>query len=492
MDPDESHDLRQFGYEQVLLRQLGGFSSFALAFSLISVFTGVFANFGHGLRQVGGAVIWSWLIVLVGQTLVALVLAELATRMPLSGYGYQWTSRLVNPHLGFFVGWLLTLQFLTGFPGISATLATELGSLVGPEATQPAVRTAVTLGIIAVVVVIHLAGIRLASLINDVGAWTELVGVAAVSCLLIGLAFVRHADVGVLASTVTAAGGQPAGLGAWALSLLLGAWCLTGFEAAADLAEETRQPRRVVPRAILASLLSAGVAGGLLIVGVVLNAPDLDAARAAPHPLPLILSATLGERGSRIVLAVGGVAIFACALASMAGASRLLFAMGRDRMLPAAGLLAAVDPVRRSPRNAILFIWLLSSAVVLALPTLDVITQISAVAGYVGYAGIVAAALWAPAGRGTGSSPLEPLRPWIAAAALVWTVGVVLALTVPPLPIPGIATLHLPAISSAIGLAVGLAVYLGCIRGRILAGTAGPPAGPGTARRRLDGARDDG
>lgn len=137
MDPDESHDLRQFGYEQVLLRQLGGFSSFALAFSLISVFTGVFANFGHGLRQVGGAVIWSWLIVLVGQTLVALVLAELATRMPLSGYGYQWTSRLVNPHLGFFVGWLLTLQFLTGFPGISATLATELGSLVGPEATQP-------------------------------------------------------------------------------------------------------------------------------------------------------------------------------------------------------------------------------------------------------------------------------------------------------------------------------------------------------------------
>jgi amino acid transporter len=151
--------------------------------------------------------------------------------------------------------------------------------------------------------------------------------------------------------------------------------------------------------------------------------------------------------------------------------------MGRDRMLPAAGLLAAVDPARRSPRNAIIFIWLLSSAVVLALPSLDVITQISAVAGYVGYAGIVAAALWAPAERRAGS-PTGLLSHWIAAAALVWTLGVVAALTVPPLSIPGVATQHLPAISSAIGLAVGAAVYFGCIRARILARTAGPPAGP--------------
>jgi amino acid transporter len=234
-----------------------------------------------------------------------------------------------------------------------------------------------------------------------------------------------------------------------------------------------------VPRAILASLLGAGVVGALLITGIVLNAPDLDAARSAPHPLPEILVATLGQRGWTLVLTVGGVSIFACALASMAGASRLLFAMGRDHMLPGARLLAAIDPGRGSPRNAILFIWLLSSLVVLALPTLDVITQISAVAGYVGYAGIVAAALWAPAVAASGGSRLAWLRRWIAAAALVWTLAVVAALTIPPVEIPGVATLHLPAISSAVGLAVGSAVYLGCIRGRILAGIAGPPTSLG-------------
>jgi len=151
--------------------------------------------------------------------------------------------------------------------------------------------------------------------------------------------------------------------------------------------------------------------------------------------------------------------------------------MARDRMLPGSQLLAAVDPGRGSPRNAILFIWLLASAVVLALPTLDVVTQISAVAGYVGYAGIVTAALRAPAPPDAAGFSLGSLRPVIGGLALAWTLAVVAALTVVPLPVPGVATRHLPAISSAAGLTVGLAVYFGCIRGRILAGTAGPPPG---------------
>lgn len=475
VERSDADDLRQFGYAQDLVRQIGGFSSFALAFSLISVFTGVFANFGHGLRQVGGAVVWSWLIVLVGQTLVALVLADLSTRMPLSGYGYQWTSRLVNPHAGFFIGWLLGLQFLTGFPGICGTLAAELGRLRGGGWTSPAAVTSVTLAIIAVVALIHLCGIRLAAWINDVGVWTELAGVVGATGAFISLAVLRDADPAVLASTVTTPGGPAAGVADWALSLLLGAWCLTGFEAAADLAEETRQPRRIVPRAMLISLGAAGLLGGLLIASIVLIAPDLEAARADPRPLATIVGSAVGSSGWSALLAVGGVSIFACALASMAAASRLLYAMARDRMLPGCTLLAAVEPRRHSPRNAILFIWLISSAVVLALPTLDVITQISAVAGYVGYAGIVAAALRAPAAPTADGFTLGRLRVPVASLALVWTLLVVAALTVPPQPLEGIATRHLPAISSATGMAVGAVVYVCCIRTRIRSGSAGPP-----------------
>ena len=122
-DQRDSQELGRFGYPQALKRSMGAFPSFALAFSLISVNTGIFANFQTGIRQLGPDVVWSWLFVLAGQCLVALVLAEMVTHYPISEYGYQWTSRLVHPHYGYFVGWLLLLQFLAGFPGVCATFS---------------------------------------------------------------------------------------------------------------------------------------------------------------------------------------------------------------------------------------------------------------------------------------------------------------------------------------------------------------------------------
>jgi amino acid transporter len=471
----DAHELQAFGYRQQLRRTMGGFSSFAVAFSLISVFTGVFANFGHGLRQVGGALVWSWLVVLAGQMLVALVLAELSTRFPLSGYGYQWTSRLVNPHFGFFVGWLLTMQFLTGFPGVCATLAAQIGTWLGGNCAGPSGVRALTLGVIAITALVHLFGIRLASRVNNVGVWTELLGVAALSVVLIGIALAQGASPATLVNSPNAATAQPAGPGAWALSLLVGAWCLTGFEAAADLAEETRQPRRVVPRAILLSLLSSGIAGFLLLIGVMLTITDLAGAQKTDNPLLHTLQATFGSAGMTSVLAVVGISVFACGLASMAATSRLLFAMARDRMLPGSRWLAFVAEGHRTPRNAILFTWAVSSAVVLGLPTLDIITQLSAVAGYVGYAGIIIAALRCGTTTVTDGFRLGAARRWIGGAALVWVLGLVAALTIPPTPLAGIATQHLPALSIAIAMAVGLVLYFGVIRRRLVRGEAGPP-----------------
>ena len=475
VEDQDANELRQFGYAQQLRRSMGGFSSFAVAFSLISVFTGVSANFGHGLRQVGGSLVWSWLIVLAGQMLVALLLAELSTRLPLSGYGYQWTSRLVNPHFGFFVGWLLTLQFLTGFPGVCATLASQVGQWLGGRWAQPSALVALTLAVIGVITLVHLFGIRLASRINDIGVWTELLGVFALSIGLIALALSRQVSPAALLNSTNAATGVTAGLGSWALSLLVGAWCLTGFEAAADLAEETHQPRRVVPRAMLMSLLGSGIAGFLLLGGVMLAIEDLPAAQNAADPLITTLRQALGAGWIAPVLAVIGVSVFACGLASMAATSRLLFALARDRMLPGSRWLAFVAEGQRTPRNAILFIWAVSSAVVLGLPSLDVMTQISAVAGYLGYAGIVLAALRAPAAAPGEGFRLGRARIWIGVAALVWVLGLVMALTIPPTPLPGIKTQHLPALSTAIAILVGIAIYLGLIRRRLLRGEAGPP-----------------
>jgi len=89
--------LERVGYKPELRRSLRFFSMFAVAFSIISITTGIFLNYGFGLAYWGPASIWTWPIVAVGNLLIALVVAELGTRIPLAGYAYQWSARLVNP-----------------------------------------------------------------------------------------------------------------------------------------------------------------------------------------------------------------------------------------------------------------------------------------------------------------------------------------------------------------------------------------------------------
>jgi len=472
---DDTAELRRMGYRQVLRRTMGGFSSFALAFSLVSVTTGIFANFGTGIRQAGPAVVWSWLAVVAGQGLVALVLSELVTRYPISGYGYQWTSRLLSPHWGFAVGWLLLLQFLTGFPGVCATFADVLRMAWD----VPLGNGTLTVLVILAVTCIHMGGIRLASWVNDAGVVAELAGVGMILFLFL-VVFGPSSPHGasILANSVQHASGLPATAGAWALSLLMGAWCLTGFEAAADLAEETRRPRRVIPRAMVGSLLASGLGGFLMLVGFMLAIDDVRAVQGAEQPLLALLKGRLGTAGLRLVLGIVMVSILACAVASMAATSRLIFALARDRMVPGSRVLGWVHPASQTPLATLVVVGVASSVVVLLLDNLALITSVSATAGYLGYAGIIAAALLArnPSGPAPDAFSLGRARGAVRWLALAWTTGLVLALT-----IPDTGDGRLPARATAIALAAGLILYLVVVRRRIQRGTAGLPQGNGPA-----------
>ena len=104
-------ECRDCGYEPELKRTLGSFQVFAISFAFISVAVGIFATYNAVLRDAGPVGIWLWVIAAVGQTLVALVVAQFAARIALSGSSYQWSSRLANPKIGWLFGWL-TFWFL--------------------------------------------------------------------------------------------------------------------------------------------------------------------------------------------------------------------------------------------------------------------------------------------------------------------------------------------------------------------------------------------
>src|SRR5258708_6496135 len=118
--------LEPAGYKPELRPPLRFFSMFAIAFSIISITTGIFLNYGFGLSYWGPAAIWTWPIVGVGNMMIALVVAELGTRIPLAGYAYQWSARLVNPTYGWFVGFARLLYMAVGGRAIMLTVASPL------------------------------------------------------------------------------------------------------------------------------------------------------------------------------------------------------------------------------------------------------------------------------------------------------------------------------------------------------------------------------
>src|ERR1700737_4188557 len=129
--------LHKLGYRQDLQRRLGFLSNFAVAFSYISVSTGTFSLFYLGILAGGPAFFWTWFIVAIGQFIVALNFAELASHFPIAGSIYQWSKRLSGHTLGWFTGWIyffagiltitgvaftIPIPLLAIFPGIPATI----------------------------------------------------------------------------------------------------------------------------------------------------------------------------------------------------------------------------------------------------------------------------------------------------------------------------------------------------------------------------------
>src|SRR5262245_53132676 len=104
-------ECRDCGYEPELKRTLGPFQVFAISFAFISVAVGIFGTYDDVLRDAGPVGIWLWVIAAIGQTLVALVVAQFAARIALSGSSYQWASRLANPRIGWWFG-LLSFGYL--------------------------------------------------------------------------------------------------------------------------------------------------------------------------------------------------------------------------------------------------------------------------------------------------------------------------------------------------------------------------------------------
>ncbi len=406
--------LEQFGYRQELKRTLGYFSAFALSFSVISVTTGLFANYGSGLAIGGPSFIWTWLIVGAGQLLVALVFAQLARKIPLSGYAYQWTRHLAGERLGWWAGWIMIVQFIAGMSGGCYAMANYLAPYLGLENSGRNV-VGITIAILITISLINHYGIHLASMVNDFSVGAEILGTVFIGFLLLALALMRktHPMSFLLSHPL-----QPSGLAylpAFASSALMSAWTIGGFEAAANVAEETVMPQKRIPAAIIVSELASVLLGFPVLVGFTLAIPSLEVASHHPTPLLYIMSEHLPPWATNCAMLMVFISIFACGLANVTTLSRMVYAMARDGQLPASAWLARVS-ARKVPANAIWTVAALAAIFTCWAQIETVITGVCTLTMYLVYGIVVAAALWeSTKGRGTVKA-----SPALCVAALAW------------------------------------------------------------------------
>jgi basic amino acid/polyamine antiporter, APA family len=321
----------------------------------------VFVSVGIAAGVAGPAVIAATLLAALIATANGLSSAQLASAHPVSGgtyeYGYLWLS----PAYGFSAGWMFMLaksaSAATAALGLSGYLLDLLGVEEGAGGWHVGVAVVGSLAITAFVA----GGIRRSNLGNAVVVGAALAGLV----LLIALSLPRVAAEGVGRFTPFLPRGA-GGVGALLHGAALMFVAYTGYGRIATLGEEVREPRRVIPRAIIATmgvvtLLYLGVAtAGVGVLGATRFG---EAAERTAAPLESVASA-LDVPLLPQVVAVAAVAAMAGVLLNLVlGLSRVLLAMARRRDAPR--FLARVDAERASPVASVWTCGLLIAAIVL-------------------------------------------------------------------------------------------------------------------------------
>ena len=407
-------DLHGLGYAQELYRTMGGFSNFAISFSIISILTGAVILYDYGLAWAGtAAVLLGWPLVTVFVLLIAASMGEIASAYPTAGGLYYWASKMKNNRWGWWTAWLNLIGQFAIVAGINWAAANFLNAtIITPILAQAGIvydntttvlafgdqiiltGALLTMGILMLVeLVLNIAGINLVALLNQVSVWWHIGIVAAVVILIFlagkpdisGLTLFAiqpqdvaggwSNDIGPLSLKYGPAISYPIAL-AFLFSLLQANWTYTGYDASAHVAEETVGARMSSAWGVFLSVAVSAIVGFIFLLALTTHLPDLKTL------FPAELNATTTPPSSQyyfgggyavieilkynldsvvivgfglgdLLLAGIAIAMAFCGLSSVAAAGRMLFAFSRDDGLPGSGWLKKVSHRFRTPANSL-------------------------------------------------------------------------------------------------------------------------------------------
>ena len=476
-DADEA-TLRRLGYVQVLYREMGGFSNFAISFTIISILAGCLTSYYIAFNNGGPvAITWGWLLVGGFCVLVAMAMGEIASAMPTAGALYFWASKLGGPAWGWFTGWFNLVGQIAVTAAIdygAAIFTTALLNLWFPSVVGT--DTGTVFVVYSVIVALHLAlnllNVNLLARLNTVSAWWHMIGVVVIVSVLIVIPENHQSAAFVFGETINNSGFAGNGfgdLGFWfvfGIGLLMAQYTITGYDASAHMSEETRLASRAAAWGMVMSVVVSVVFGFVLLVAVTFAVPDVQGTLdALGNAVVYIWTESLGSAWAEFLLLIAVVGQFFCGTASVTSASRMMFAFSRDGAVPGSRIWRKVA-ANRVPVNAVIAIAVLSWA--LMLPTLAngvvgylVGTSIAVIGLYIAFALPIILRIRAGARFEGGAWSLGHHYRWIAPVAVAWIAVVCLLFLMPVSPkgIPGAADFDWNVVNYA-PLTVGGALVL--------------------------------
>ncbi|MBS1843226.1 MAG: amino acid permease, partial [Actinobacteria bacterium] len=300
-----------------------------------------------GFGAAGPAYVWVYVAVGIVQLLTALCLAEMAGHVPVAGSMYMWSKYVTKSRfVPWMAGWILVAAMIVTVtvagPTIQATLTTVSHSFefvggpsdYGTSLTHDGAINAIILGAAATLLttILNIVSVRWTGRITTVAVGLELLAVAVI---FVGFLFHIERGPGVLFETHgTGAAHSWGWFGAFLVAVIAGAYVFFGFESAATLAEETKNPRKTSPRAILRALLVSVIIGVALAFLAMMAVPDINSEELATVGFPFVITSTLGSTLGDVLLVIISIAAVTASLAIQATGVRIIFAMARDGRLP--------------------------------------------------------------------------------------------------------------------------------------------------------------
>ncbi|KAF5534101.1 amino-acid permease [Fusarium phyllophilum] len=393
--------LEKLGYKPVLERSFNQFHNFATTFAALYFIGGVRVTFSTGIAAGGNLAYWtSYIVTCVFTFITAAVIAEICSSLPLAGSIYLWAAEAGGPRygrlFGFVVAWWSTTAWTTFCASnTQAAVNYMLSEIVVFNTDFPsdsssvkfrAVQWILTEIMLALACIWNLLPPRyfkwifgLSSGIVILDFVLNLIWLPIATSNTLGFRSTHDAFMTTYNGT-----GAPPGWN-WCLSYLATAGVLIGFDASGHVAEETKNASVAAARGIFWSTVVSGIGGFIVVILFLFCVPDAKTlfSYGGPQPFVSVYAAILGEGGHIVMNIVCILALWFLnqnTAIAVTAASRLVFAVARDGVLPWSSWVSRVEAGQ--PRNAVYVVWGVASIITCTiLPSAVAFTSLVSAAG---------------------------------------------------------------------------------------------------------------